>query len=141
MSNITERSERGARSGTRVATAGARWRMRLAVVGGGLVGLALLASTPALAQSAGQGFCETNLVQTVLNMMGVLRLAGPLLGGVIAIGAVAFTPMARSSEQKKQLTELRNQGVIWGVIVAPLGTTFLQFLLSDVVVGASACGF
>lgn len=140
MSNIATDLERGEQPG-RDTTAATRWRPRLALAGGGLVALALVASTPALAQSTAQGFCETNMVQTVLNMIGVLRLAGPLLGGAIAIGAVAFTPIARSSESKKQLTELRNQGVIWGVIVAPLGTTILQFLLSDVVVGASACGF
>lgn len=133
--------ERGEQPGTRVPGADTRWRSRLGLVGGGLVALTLVASTPALAQSAGQGFCETSMVQTVLNMIRVLRLAGPLLGGAIAIGAVAFAPMARSSESKKQLTELRNRGLIWGVIVAPLGTTILQFLLSDVVVGASACGF
>lgn len=103
--------------------------------------LAVVATAPALAQSAGQGFCETSMVQTARNIIRVFQLAGPIIGGTIAIGAVAFAPMVRSSERKKQLTEFRNRGVIWGVIIAPLGTKIIQFFTSNVVVGASACGF
>ncbi|WP_276278611.1 hypothetical protein [Haloarcula regularis] len=42
---------------------------------------------------------------------------------------------------KKELKEIRNQGVIWGVIVAPLATTILQFILNNVVAGGTSCGF
>ena len=141
MSQRFNDTGRGDRPGADVATAGTRWATRLALTGGGFVTLALLASTPALAQSAGQGFCETNMAQTILNMIRVVRLAGPLLGGLIAIGAVAVAPAIRSAEMKRELKDMRNRGVIWGVIVAPLGTTALQFLLTDIVAGASACGF
>lgn len=141
MSLNTDSLEREDRSGDAVAAAGTRWATRLALAGGGLVALAVVASTPVLAQSAGQSFCETNMAQTILNMIGVVRLAGPLLGGLIAIGAVAVAPVVRSADMKRELKDMRNRGVIWGVIIAPLGTTMLQFLLTDVVAGASACGF
>jgi hypothetical protein len=36
---------------------------------------------------------------------------------------------------------VRNQGLLWGVIVAPLGTEIVQFVLNNIVVGGASCGF
>lgn len=135
-----ERSTGGDRTTALVASAGRETR-RLALVGGGFVLLLVVGATPALAQSAGTEFCETSMAQTILNAIGVVRLAGPLLGGFLAIGSVAVLPMVRRADMKRELKSIRNQAVLWGVIVAPLGTTILQFILNDIVAGASACGF
>ena len=116
MSQRANDIERGDRPGADVVTAGTRWATRLALAGGGFVTLALVASTPALAQSAGQGFCETNMAQTILNMIRVVRLAGPLLGGLIAIGAVAVAPGIRGAEGERGLEDMRHRGGVWGGI-------------------------
>jgi len=49
--------------------------------------------------------------------------------------------MIRRADLKKEIKEVRNQGIVWGVIVAPLGTGIIQFLLNDVVAGGVSCGF
>ena len=143
MSGIAGHSDWGDRLRSSVAGLDP-WPRRLALVGGALLVAGVLVTTPAAAQSGGdtgQQFCETNMAQTVLNMIGIVRLAGPLMGGFVAIASVAVLPVVRRADVKKELKTIRNQGVIWGVVVAPLGTTILQFILNDVVVGASACGF
>jgi hypothetical protein len=103
--------------------------------------LCLIGVDPVLAQSAGAAFCETALAQTIMNLIGVIQVGGPLVGGLVAIGSVAVMPMVRRSDMKREIKELRDQSLVWGVIVAPLGTTILQFLLGNVVTGAQACGF
>jgi hypothetical protein len=77
---------------------------------------------------------------TVKNLFTVIQFGGPLIGGVLALGATVAIPTIRRSDVKKELKEIRNQGVIWGVIVAPLATTILQFILNNVVAGGTSCG-
>jgi hypothetical protein len=104
------------------------------------LGLALL-STPVLAQSPGAAFCQTALAQTIKNLFSVIQFGGPLVGGVIALGATVALSSVRRSDLKRELKELRNQGIIWGVIVAPLGTVIIQFILNNVVAGGGSCAF
>ena len=104
-------------------------------------GVCLVATTPTLAQTTGEAFCQTSIVDTIRNLFTVIQFGGPLLGGVIALGATVSMPMVRRSDKKLELKEIRNQGVVWGVLVAPLGTVILQFLLSNVVAGGASCGF
>lgn len=101
----------------------------------------VLAVQPALAQSDPTAFCDTAMADTIRNIFTLIQLGGPLIGGTIALGAIAILPSIRRSDRKEQLKEMRNQGVLWGVLVAPLGTFILQFLLNNVVVGGSGCGF
>lgn len=101
----------------------------------------LLLSEPALAQTTGAAFCASELAETVRNIFTVIQFGGPLLGGVIALGATVTIPAVRRVDLKKELKEVRNQGIIWGVIVAPLGTVILQFILNNVVAGGTSCGF
>ncbi|MFB6197735.1 MAG: hypothetical protein ABEI52_05620 [Halobacteriaceae archaeon] len=97
----------------------------------------------ATAQSSGPGsaFCGTNLAQTIQNIFTVIQFGGPLIGGVLALGATVAIPFTRRSDWKKEMKSMRNQGLLWGVIVAPLGTEIVQFILNNIVVGASSCGF
>ncbi|PSP21631.1 hypothetical protein BRC61_05885 [Halobacteriales archaeon QH_10_65_19] len=53
----------------------------------------------------------------------------------------AAIPFVRRSDWKKEMKSIRNQGLLWGVIVAPLGTQIVAFLLNNVVAGGSSCGF
>ena len=110
---------------------------------GGLVLLlgGLVLTEPALAQSTGDAFCTSELAETVRNIFTVIQFGGPLIGGVLALGATVAIPTVRRVDLKKELKEVRNQGVIWGVIVAPLGTVILQFILNNVVSGGTSCGF
>jgi len=96
---------------------------------------------PVLAQSAGTTFCSTPLADTIRNLFTIIQFGGPLIGGVIALGAIVATPMVSRSDRKREMKELRNQGLLWGVIVAPLGTAIVQFLLNNVVAGGVSCGF
>lgn len=107
----------------------------------GTLCLVVLASTPAAAQSTGAAFCKTALAATIKNMFTVIQFGGPLIGGLIALGATVAIPTTRRSDRKRELKELRNQALIYGVLVAPLGTTIIAFLLNSVVVGGSSCGF
>jgi hypothetical protein len=102
--------------------------------------IAILAD-PVAAQSIGESFCQTALAQTLLNIFQLIQFGGPLIGGVIALGATVALPTIRRSDLKREIKELRTQGLIWGVIVAPLGTAIIQFLLSDVVAGGASCSF
>ena len=101
----------------------------------------IILTEPALAQSTGDAFCASELAETVRNIFTVIQFGGPLIGGVIALGATVAIPTVRRVDLKKELKEVRNQGVIWGVLVAPLGTVILQFILNNVVAGGTSCGF
>ena len=96
---------------------------------------------PAAAQSPGEAFCETDMAQTIQNIFTLIQFGGPLLGGVLALGATVTLPFVRRSDWKKEMKEIRNQGLLWGVIVAPLGTQIIAFILNNVVAGGSSCGF
>lgn len=101
----------------------------------------LLLADPAIAQSTGDAFCTSELAETIRNIFTVIQFGGPLIGGVLALGATVAIPTVRRVDLKKELKEVRNQGIIWGVIVAPLGTVILQFILNNVVAGGTSCGF
>jgi type IV secretory pathway VirB2 component (pilin) len=96
---------------------------------------------PAAAQSAGSAFCGTDMAQTIQNIFTLIQFGGPLVGGVLALGATVALPFVRRSDWKKEMKSIRNQGLLWGVIVAPLGTQIVAFLLNNVVAGGSSCGF
>lgn len=106
-----------------------------------LLGLSILAVDPALAQTTGSSFCDTQMAQTIKNLFTVIQFGGPLIGGVIALGSTVAMPVIRRVDVKKELKETRNQAVVWGVIVAPLGTAIIQFLLNNVVAGGASCSF
>lgn len=103
--------------------------------------LSVLAVQPVVAQNSGAAFCQTNMALTIRNLFTIIQFGGPLIGGLIALGAIVATPMIRRADLKKEIKEVRNQGIVWGVIVAPLGTGIIQFLLNDVVAGGVSCGF
>jgi hypothetical protein len=106
------------------------------------LGLLLVAAVgPATAQSIGESFCTTDMATTIQNLFTVIQFGGPLIGGTLALGAAVATPVVRRADVKKELKEIRNQGVIWGIIVAPLATAIVQFLLNTVVSGGSSCTF
>lgn len=106
-----------------------------------ILGLLVVATDPVLAASSGEAFCDTSLAETIKNFFGLIQFGGPLLGGVLAMGAAVVTPTVRQADKKAELKEIRNQAVVWGVIVAPLGTSIIQFILNDVVAGGASCGF
>lgn len=101
----------------------------------------LIAVQPVLAQTTGTAFCETSMAQTIKNLFTVIQFGGPLVGGLIALGAIVAIPTVRRADLKKEIKEIRNQALVWGIIVAPLGTAIIQFLLNDVVAGGVSCGF
>ena len=103
-------------------------------------GLVLFVGTAA-AQSPGEAFCNTDMAQTIQNIFTLIQFGGPLLGGVLALGATVALPFVRRSDWKKEMKGIRNQGLLWGVIVAPLGTQILSFILNNVVAGGNACAF
>jgi hypothetical protein len=98
-------------------------------------------STPALAQGSGAAFCDTQMADTIRNAFSVIQFGGPLVGGLLALGATVSMPLIRRADLKKELKEVRNQGIVWGVIVAPLGTVIIQFILNNVVAGGTSCVF
>jgi uncharacterized membrane protein (DUF485 family) len=105
-----------------------------------VVAVALLA-TPVAAQSSGTAFCDTDMATTIKNVFTLIQFGGPLVGGTIALGAVVATPYVRRADAKREIKEVRNQAIIWGLIVAPLATTIVGFLLNEVVAGGASCGF
>jgi hypothetical protein len=115
----------------------ARSLAQLALVFAGLV---LFVGTAA-AQSPGEAFCNTDMAQTIQNIFTLIQFGGPLLGGVLALGATVALPFVRRSDWKKEMKGIRNQGLLWGVIVAPLGTQIVAFILNNVVAGGTSCGF
>jgi len=114
-------------------------RLRFAALG--ILTFSLVAVDPVLAQSTGSAFCDTDMAETIQNLFMLIQFGGPLIGGVIALGGTVAMPAVRRSDMKRELKEARNQAVIWGIIVAPLGTAIVQFLLNNVVVGGTSCGF
>jgi len=103
---------------------------------------------PAAAQTAtangtgvGSSFCQTDMATTVRNLFTLIQFGGPLIGGLVALGTTVAIPVIRRADTKKELKSMRVQAVVWGVIVAPLGTTILQFLLTSVVAGGASCSF
>ncbi|EMA12529.1 hypothetical protein C435_17742 [Haloarcula marismortui ATCC 33799] len=106
-----------------------------------VIGLALLCVEPAAAQSIGEEFCQTDMAVTIKNIFTLIQFGGPLVGGTLALGAAVATPMVRQADTKMELKQIRTQGLVWGVIVAPLATTIVQFLLSSVVSGGTSCSF
>ncbi|WP_188882742.1 hypothetical protein [Halarchaeum grantii] len=102
---------------------------------------ALLLVEPALAQSTGEAFCQTAIADTVRNVFTIIQYGGPLLGGVIALGATVLLPTVRRSDRKAEVKEMRTQAILYGVIAAPLGTVILSFLLNNVVAGGTSCSF
>lgn len=100
----------------------------------------LLATTPVAAQT-GTSFCNTQMAQTIRNMFTIIQLGGPLIGGLVTLGATVAIPLTRRSDRKKMLKEMRNQALVYGVLVAPLGTEIITFLLNNVVAGGTSCGF
>lgn len=117
-----------------------RVRRRWSLLTTGLM-MALVATEPAVAQSIGSEFCETNMAETIKNIFTIIQFGGPLLGGTLALGATVAVPYIRRADLKKELKETRNQGIIWGVIVAPLATAIIQFILDTIVVGGTSCTF
>ncbi|WP_277552348.1 hypothetical protein [Halobaculum limi] len=103
--------------------------------------LAIVAVAPVHAQTTGTAFCDTDMVATIKNVFTLIQFGGPLIGGVIALGSTVALPAVSRADRKKEVTEMRNQAVIWGVLVAPLGTAIIAFLLNNVVVGGTSCGF
>lgn len=102
---------------------------------------AFVAITPVSAQSGAEAFCETQMAETIKNIFTLIQFGGPLLGGVIALGTTIAIPMVSRSDVKLELKETRNQAIIWGIIVAPLGTAIVAFLLDNIVAGGASCGF
>lgn len=89
----------------------------------------------------GAAFCDTNMAATIQNIFNIIQFGGPLVGGALALGATVVMPVVRRSDRKKGLRAVQVQGLLWGVIVAPLGTEIVQFILNNIVVGGSSCGF
>ena len=107
----------------------------------GVIVLVVLASEPAAAQDIGEQFCETEMATTIKNLFTMIQFGGPLVGGTLALGAAVATPAVREVDTKKELKQIRNQGLIWGVMVAPLASTIIQFILSTIVSGGASCSF
>ncbi|WP_201741179.1 hypothetical protein [Salinigranum halophilum] len=76
-----------------------------------------------------------------MNIFTVIQFGGPLIGGVVALGATVGLSVVRRSDHKREIKELRNQGIVWGVVVAPLGTVIIQFILNSIVAGGASCTF
>jgi len=106
--------------------------------------LLMVTTDPVSAQSGsgpGTAFCDTEMAGTIQNLFTIIQFGGPLVGGVLALGATVAMPVVRRSDRKKGLRAVQMQGLLWGVIVAPLGTEIVQFILNNVVVGGTSCGF
>ena len=95
----------------------------------------------AAAQSPSEAFCDTDMAQTIQNIFTLIQFGGPLLGGVLTLGATVALPYVRRSDLKKEMKEIRNQALFRGVIVAPLGTQIVAFIVNNVVAGGLSCGF
>lgn len=106
----------------------------------GVLTLAALAD-PALAASVGENFCGTALAETLRNIFTLIQFGGPLIGGVVALGETVGLSVARQADRKVELKDLRNQGLVWGVVVTPLGSIIIQFILNNVVAGGASCAF
>ena len=96
---------------------------------------------PVFAQSGPAAFCNTAMADTIKNIFTLIQFGGPLIGAVIAFATTVALAMVRRADVKQDLKEARIQAVVWGIIVAPLGTVIVSFLLNNIVVGGSSCGF
>lgn len=101
----------------------------------------VLSVEPVLAQSPGLGFCQTEMAETAKNIFTIIQFGGPLVGGIIAVGATVAIPTVRRTDIKRELKEARNQAILWGIVVAPLATVIIGFILNNVVSGGVSCGF
>lgn len=100
--------------------------------------------TPTPTSAAASGpvkVCTTALADTVRNIILMIQLGGPLIGGTVGIAAMVLKPLVRGEDLKRKLKQLRDGGIFWGVIIAPLSITSLQFLVNSIVVGGSTCSF
>jgi hypothetical protein len=97
----------------------------------------------ATAQSSdpGSAFCSSTMASTIQNLFSIIQFGGPLVGGVLALGATVSIPLVRRSDYKKEMKTIRNQGLLYGVLIAPLGTEIVQFMLNNIVAGGTSCGF
>lgn len=126
---------------------GARLAPMLSALTLAVGGLVLVLVEPAAAQTTANGtgvgssFCQTDMATTIRNLFTLIQFGGPLIGGLVALGTTVAIPLLRRADTKKELKSMRVQAVVWGVIVAPLGTTILQFLLTSVVAGGASCSF
>lgn len=63
----------------------------------------VLFAAPVAAQSPGQAFCNTDMAQTIQNVFTLIQFGGPMLGGVLALGATVSLPYIRRSDWKREL--------------------------------------
>lgn len=133
LSPVTPRPVRLARRYTRTAL------LLVAVIGLCTGTVAAQEETPT--PGPGSAFCDTEMAATIQNIFTIIQFGGPLVGGALALGATVAMPVVRRSDRKKGLRTIQMQGLLWGVIVAPLGTEIVQFILNNVVVGGTSCGF
>jgi hypothetical protein len=120
---------------------GQRIARRLSIGAVTAVVLSAVAIDPVFAQSGPASFCSTAMADTIKNIFTLIQFGGPLIGAVIALGTTVALPMTRRADLKQELKEARVQAVVWGLVVAPLGTLIVKFLLNNIVVGGSSCGF
>jgi hypothetical protein len=116
-----------------------KWRIVFQTLS--VVVVVTILADPVAAQSSGTAFCATDMATTIRNVFTLIQFGGPLVGGTIALGAIVATPYVRRADAKREIKEVRNQAIIWGLIVAPLATTIVGFLLNEVVAGGASCGF
>ena len=79
------------------------------------------------------------MAQKIQNIFLPIQFGGPLLGGVLAFGATVALPFVRRSDWRR-MKAIRNQSLLWGVIVAPLGTQIVAFILKNAVAGGCPIG-
>jgi hypothetical protein len=65
-------------------------------------GLVLFVGTAA-AQPPGEALCNTDMARTIQNIFTLIQFGGPLLGGVLALGATVALPFVRRSDWKKEI--------------------------------------
>ncbi|MFB6254781.1 MAG: hypothetical protein ABEI06_09230 [Halobacteriaceae archaeon] len=103
--------------------------------------LAVIAVDPVAAESTATAFCQTKLAATIRNIFTMIQFGGPILGGTTALGASVLLPYMRRADRIREIKQIRNQALVWGVIMAPLSSSFLQFILNNIVVTSGSCGF
>ena len=62
----------------------------------------------AAAQSPGEAFCNTDMDQTIRNIFTLIQFGGPLLGGLVALGA---TGRRKSRSSPVSLVERWSEGL------------------------------
>lgn len=99
----------------------------------------LLAVTPAAGQSSGIAFCDTAMADTMRNIFNLIQYGGFLIGAVVALGATIGLSIMKSPDKKRELKQLRNQGLVYGVLISPMAATIIRFMLNNVVAGGASC--